>query len=78
MSHSGHSGHSVGASVAQTEYLESNVEVEEAHGALLSQFVLLLNTTHLHDAQALWLSWEGLHAQGLEAVLKAATSSYFS
>lgn len=69
----------MGASAAQTEYLQSNVEVEEAHGALLSQFILLLNTTHLHDAQALWLSWEGLHAQGLEAVLRAATSSsYFS
>lgn len=68
----------MGVSATQTEYLESNVEVEEAHGALLSQFILLFNTTHLHDAQALWLSWEGLHAQGLEAVLKAAAATLVS
>lgn len=53
------------------EYLESNVEVQEADGALFPEFILFLNATHLHDTQALWLSWESLHAQRLEAVLNA-------
>lgn len=51
-------------------YLESNVQVEEAHGALLPELVLLLHAAHLHDAQALGLGRQRLHAERLEAVLR--------
>lgn len=54
---------------SSSRYLEADVEVQEAHGPLLPKLVLLLNAAHLHDTQALRLSWQRLHAQGLEAVL---------
>lgn len=50
---------------AGTPHLQSNVQVQKANGAPLSQLVLLLCATHLHDAQRLGLGGQRLHTQGL-------------
>ena len=51
------------------EYLKPYVEVEEADCSLFSKFILFLDPSHLNDTQALWLGWQGLHTQRLQAVL---------
>lgn len=52
------------------EYLQADVEVEEADGAFISEFILFLHPSHLHDAKTLRLRRESLHAQRLQAVLR--------
>lgn len=54
---------------AGTPHLQSNVQVQKANGAPLSQLVLLLCATHLHNAERLRLCGQRLHAQGLQTVL---------
>lgn len=57
-----------------TTHLKTDVEVEEANGSLFSKFILFLYPSHLNDTQALRLSWQGLHAQRLKAVLNIIQS----
>lgn len=54
---------------AEEEYLQADVEVEEAHGSFVSQLILFLHSSHLHDAQTLGLRRQSLHAQRLQTVL---------
>ena len=51
------------------EYLKPYVEVKEADGSLFSKFILFLDPSHLNNTQTLWLGWQGLHTQRLQAVL---------
>lgn len=52
-----------------TSYLESNVQVQEANRAPLTQLILFLGPTHFHNTQRLRLGWESLHTQRLQTVL---------
>lgn len=60
--------------VKKWEYLKTNVKVKEANGSLFSKFILFLYPSHFNDTQTLWLSWKGLHAQWLKAVLNTNKS----
>lgn len=52
-----------------TTHLQSDVEVQEADGALVPQLILFLHTAHLHDTERLGLGRQSLHTEGLQAVL---------